>query len=172
MRIFILPTSYPDESNKVANIFIYEQAKMLAEQGHEIVVLHVKKLPSSNILSLIDHSIIRVDDGFSIRFTVKIKTFLEDRFPQFTRRNFIRTAFRLYEHAVEMVGIPDVIYGHFSCWAGRAATEIASKYGVPCVVMEHSGDFIKPGKKLSKVLIKCLGEKLALQIDLFVFRII
>ena len=39
-------------------------------------------------------------------------------------------------------GYPDVIYSHFSCWAGYTAVELGKKHHIPVVNIEHFNKFI------------------------------
>ena len=143
MKIFFIPTSYPDSQHPQRDIFIYEQAKELARRGHEIVILHVQKLPSKSFFSPIDNRIIQLDDGFAIRFMTKQKTIMEGKLPGFNRDSFVASVKRLYAYALSIVGAPDVIYAHFSCWAGYAASLLSKEYGVPLVSIEHYGHYLK-----------------------------
>lgn len=143
MKIFFLPTSYPDKDNPQRDIFIYEQAKELANRGHEIIVLHVKKLPSKNIYKIVNSKISHCDDGFAKRLVIQQKTFMETRLSLFNRRNFVKSVFKLYSYAVSIYGNPDVIYAHFSIWAGYAGSLISEKYHVPLVTIEHFSEFMK-----------------------------
>lgn len=142
MRIFILPTSYPDKTNPKKNIFIYEQAKELASRGHEVVVLHISKQPTSSFFSKLSNDIVKCDDGFSIRYCLIQKTLFEGYLTLYNKNTFINNAIRLYEYAIKDVGIPDVIYAHFSCWAGCAGAYISKRYGIPLVTIEHFGGFL------------------------------
>ena len=155
MRVFILSPTYPDSEFPAANIFVYEQAKELANIGHEIIVLHVKRLPTNQVFLRIDKSIKTYNDGFSVRYCLLQKTIAESKYPLINKRAFINSAEELYKYAVNEVGIPDVIYAHFSCWAGYAAGVLSQKYGIPVVTLEHYSGFVKE-KKLPRTLKSCV----------------
>lgn len=142
MKIMFIPTSYPDKENPVKNIYIYEQAKALAELGHQIIVLHVQKQPSRALFRLMNTSIQYNDDGFAVRYSKKMRTFWEGRFPGLNRGSFVRSMKQLFSAALKKEGCPDVIYSHFSCWAGYAAVELGRKYNIPVVNIEHYNKFI------------------------------
>lgn len=158
MKIFIIPTSYPDFEFPVKDIFIYEQAKALSELGHSVVILHVKKMSSRKFFFHIDSDISKIDDDFAIRYSKNIKTLIEDRFPLINRDKFVEGMRELYLKAVSEQGKPDVLYAHFSCWAGYAATNISKEYNVPCVTLEHYSGLVKPGMKVPKTIIGGLKE--------------
>ncbi len=156
MKIFVLPTSYPDDQNPVANIFIYEQVKALAALGHEIVVLHVKKLSSTKFLSSADSSVKVYRDDAALRYKTEVKTFMENKFPKANRKNFISAMRRLYHQAELENGKPDVLYAHFSCWAGYAASQIAKERNIPCMCLEHYSGFMEPA--VHKTFVKGLQQ--------------
>ncbi len=158
MKILFMPTSYPDKQNPVKNIFIYEQAKALAAMGHDVCVTHVKKLPSRAIFSKADRKIYKVDDGFAVRYTTNQKTFKESTFPRMSRNAFLKSMRRVFVHALNDWGKPDVIYSHFSCWAGYSAVKLGKEYGIPVVNIEHYSAFIR--ENVNKVLLDGLKETL------------
>lgn len=154
MKIFILPTSYPNERHPQKDIFIFEQAKQLAHMGHQVTVLHTEKLSTKELLCPLDKSIKVVDDGFAVRYTTQQKTFMESKFPLLSKSAFLRNAEKLYSAAVKEQGKPDVIYAHFSQWAGYAGGVISQRYGVPLVTIEHFSGLVRD--KLPTSLTKCV----------------
>ena len=156
MKIFFLPTSYPNKKNPQKSIFVYEQAKQLALMGHEITVLHVEKLPSRDIFKFINNKVSVIDDGFAVRYTIQQKTFMEERIPELNKHSFLKNVEKLFECALYEQGKPDVIYAHFSRWAGYAGAKLSSKYNIPLVTMEHFGGLLK--KNISVSLKKCVIE--------------
>ena len=166
MRILLVPTSYPDEQNTTRNVFIYEQAVALSNAGHDIRVLHPQKLPSKRVLSRINYEIKTHYDGYAIRFSRPVKTFMEKRIVAFNKNLFINTIYDLYDCATLDGWKPDVIYAHFSCWAGFAAVELGKKNSIPVVVMEHFSGYMNE-KSLSPKLIDGL-EYVAKNADAFI----
>lgn len=156
MKIFFLPTSYPNEKNPQKSIFVYEQAKQLAKMGHEIIVLHVEKLPTRTLFQTINKKIEVLDDIFALRFTIQQKTFFEDKFPELNKHIFLENVEKLFDYALKEKGRPDVIYAHFSRWAGYAGSQISNRYQIPLVTMEHFSGLVKGG--ISDGLKKCIKE--------------
>ena len=171
MKILIIPTSYPDEQNRVRNVFIYEQAVALAKAGHDVRVLHPQKQPSRQLFSRMNNEIRTIREDYAIRYCCPVKTFMADRFVLFNKVLFVKAVYRLYDEAVADRWKPDVIYAHFSCWAGVAAVELGQKHKIPVVVMEHFSGYMcaKPQAKLVAGLdyvvknadaVVCVSEKL------------
>lgn len=150
MKIFVIPTSYPNEYNAVANIFVYEQVKALAKLGHEIVVLNVIKHGSKDIFKRIPKSVKIIKEQYCTRYAVECKTFLENHFSKYNCDVFCEKIMQLYEIAVKDCGKPDILYAHFSLYAGYAATKLKEKYNLPLVTLEHNGALMQ--KKLNSRL--------------------
>lgn len=144
MLVYVIPTSYPNPDNPVANSFVLEQVKALSEiDDCKIVVLNVQKQPSKYIIKKIDSTIHVVKDSYSTILRKKCKTFAEKRFPELNQRLFINELQKIYDKATELYGNPDVIYAHFYR-GGYSALKIKKKKIVPVVVMEHSGELMNP----------------------------
>ena len=142
MKILLVPTSYPDEANTIRNIFVYEQAKALSREGHEIRILHPQKQPSNKVLSKINKEISVHDDGYAVRFCRPVKTFMEGTFASINKILFLNAINDLYRCATADGWNPDVIYAHFSCWAGYAAVMLGKQHHIPVAVMEHYSGYM------------------------------
>lgn len=142
MLIFIVPTSYPNNDNPVANSFIKEQAIALSKvPGNKVVVLNIQKQPSVRFFKCIDKTIrTDEDDGVSV-VCIKHKTLLENRFVLSNQFLFNKAMNKLYKYAVCKYGKPDIIYAHFYS-AGYASLKMEKN--IPIVVLEHSGTLMHP----------------------------
>lgn len=159
MTIFILPISYPDAQHPTSSIFVYEQVRALAMQGHKIVVLHAQKQPTRHFLKPISRRIQTIDDGFATRYMLKTHTFLESKLTALNGWNFARKTMRLYKCAAAREGKPDVLYSHFSVNAGYAGMKIAKKFKIPHMVMEHNGAIVRGGlSKAYKKMLQCTAQ--------------
>lgn len=143
MLVFVIPTSYPNPENPVANSFVMEQVKALSMHSDcKIVVLNVQKKGTKKIFRSIDKNIHFVKNEEADIIRTKSKTFFEKKLMILNLLAFNISMKRLYEKAVERYGKPDIIYAHFYA-AAYSAIRIASKSNVPVVVMEHSGELMK-----------------------------
>ena len=160
MKIMVIPTGYPSDDNRATMLFVYEQAKALANAGNEVSILHVQRQPSRMLLKKVDTRIQVLDDGFATRYFTRLKTFAMHTFPRLLRHNFEKKMRQLFLYARERGEQPDVIYAHFSCWAGCAAIKIGQEFHIPVVTMEHYSEFIS-GKKMDAAYTQGLKETLA-----------
>lgn len=141
MLIFVVPTSYPNKDNPVANSFIEEQAIALSKvEGNKVVVLNVQKQPSSSFLKKIDKTIGFTEVGAVSIIYAKHKTLSEKHLVLSNQYAFDKAMARLYKCAVDKYGKPDVIYAHFY---SAAYSSLKMESSVPVVVLEHSGDLMQ-----------------------------
>lgn len=154
MKILFIPTSYPDETNPVRDVFIYEQAVALSKAGHDIRILHPQKQPSKKIFSRIKKDVKIHVEEYATRYSCPVKTFMEERLFALNKVLFVNVVKKLYAQATADGWTPDVIYAHFSCWAGNAAVNLGKKHKIPVVVMEHFSGYMSdyPRSKLVKGL--------------------
>lgn len=139
--VYVVPTSYPNPDNMVANSFVQEQVKAIKKTGCEVVVLNVQKQPTKLFFKRIDTKIYKDYDGVSTVYRCKCKTFVEKSFPLLNQIFFSFAMKRLYRSAVIDGKKPDVVYAHFFK-AGLSSLRIVKKDKIPVVVMEHSGELM------------------------------
>ena len=152
MNIMVIPTGFPSPENQATMLFVYEQVKALAACGEKITVLHVQRLPSSSALKRIDIRIKEYSENYGKRYFTRLKTFGMHVFPGINKNLFIKKMMDLFVYAWESGERPDVIYAHFSCWAGCAAVQIGRKYHIPVVSIEHYSGFMEDGIEKSYVM--------------------
>ena len=140
LKIFVLPSWYPPNEGA----FFEQHSQALTKKGAEVTVLAVNNVGPLNF-------IMSRGKGTSISkfaFNQGIKEYRRIClvWPKSYFRNikhWIEAAVSLYENVSAKEGQPDFIQVHSSMWAGAAAAQIKKKYGVPYVLTEHRGRFIK-----------------------------
>lgn len=143
MKLFVFTSSYPNEINKSAGIFVWEQCQALAKLGHKVVVLDVSGLGYKFWDNRAAFKLKKCIDGQCVCYSKHYRALMEDRMP---RRTYFLTrvcASKLYKIAKEEQGKPDCVIGHFTFSAGAIATEIAKKNNVPCIIVEHYSMFLQ-----------------------------
>lgn len=160
MLIFIVPTSYPNKDNPVANPFIEEQAIALSKiPGNKVVVLNVQKQPSSYFFKSIDRHIDFVENGAISIVSMKKKTLMEKRLVLWNQFAFDKAMKKLYVDAVNRFGKPDVIYAHFY---NAAYSALKMEKDVPVVVLEHAGELMQNKIDFRR---RCILKKVVKQSD-------
>lgn len=142
MKIFVIPSVYPNDVNPNLGIYIHNQCIGLIELGHEIIVLDASGYKYTNWC----HSSIRGINSFKIDgvkvYSTHYKDLLNTRFPYYSIYNYLKGLWRLYKIALKENGEPDLIHAHFSHIAGYGAYCISSKTGIPYIVTEHHSLFL------------------------------
>lgn len=161
MLIFVVPTSYPNKDNPIANSFVEEQAVSLSKiPDNKVVVLNVQKQPSSRFFKHVDKSVEIVEKEAVSIVCTKHKTLLEKRLILSNQFAFDGAVKKLYKHAVDKYGKPDVIYAHFY---SAAYSILKIEKNIPVVVLEHSGGIMQNKLNIrSRYILKkavCLCDK-------------
>ena len=133
-----MPTSYPNIDNPIANSFVKEQVSALTKENLDIVVLNVRKQPTSKLFKKVDEGIGFENDGCTDIVYKRQKTFAEKCFAILNQMLFNHSMKRIYQAAVNKFGVPDLIYAHFY-GAAVSAIKITKGQNIPIVTLEHSG---------------------------------
>ena len=131
MKIFIVSRGYPSDKYVTNGIFEFDQAKALAEAGHQVVFLAV------------DLRSIRRKRKFGRESFEKNGVFVEainvpcGKIPQGLLRAVRKTALKkLYKSCEKKYGKPDIIHSHFLEISYTAAQVLSGK-NIPMVMTEH-----------------------------------
>lgn len=153
MLIFVIPTSYPNENNPVANCFIEEQMRYLsADKDNNYIILNVQKQSTSTLFKRIDKNIYEDHKDYDINLIhTKSKTVVESKFPLLNYFIFTNSLRKLYFYAIKKYGVPDLIYAHFYN-AACSAYSIVGK-SIPIVTMEHSGEIMEKNISFTKKML-------------------
>lgn len=152
MKIFVIPSGYPNKYNKNSCIYIHEQIKKLQSQDVEIVIL--------------DASAYRVDKWMDKNcFKIERKTFegvniislhyfglMQSRLPRLNMLLYNIQLKSIYKKAVQIYGKPDILHAHFSFLSGYATYKLSKQYNIPYIVTEHYSLFLQ--QKLNKYIKK------------------
>ena len=131
MKVFIISRGYPSDKYVTNGIFEFDQAKALAEAGHQVVFLAV------------DLRSIRRKRKFGRESFEKNGVFVEainvpcGKIPQGLLRAVRKTALKkLYKSCEKKYGKPDIIHSHFLEISYTAAQVLSGK-NIPMVMTEH-----------------------------------
>ena len=171
MKIFVVPSVYPNDVNSNYGIYVHNQCKGLVELGHEIIVLDA----SGYNFNYWNHSSIRgihnyEKDGVRI-YSSHYRDLMNTRLPYYSIKKFMIGLNKIFKIASRENGRPDLLHAHFSHIAGYGAYNISCETGIPYVVTEHHSlllnDHINPIiKKNLKLVVDnsnafiCVSEQL------------
>ena len=137
MKILFVTRGFPSEENLMDGKYEAVQAKALAAKGHDVTVLAVKyrnffthafswsKIKQRFVDGVNVYECNRYNFYNSVVHFHKIDMLLRQK--QF---------FRVFNHVVRQIGLPDVVHAHIIQWAAPAVI-IKEKYHLPFVITEH-----------------------------------
>lgn len=146
MKILIISRGYPTKKYPMHGIFEYDQAKVIAKLGHEVIYASVdmrsirrwrkwgiEKFERDGVLVYgINYPLGRIPENMLTYFTVQgLK--------------------RLYKKIEKESGKPDVIHAHFT-GMGYGGAKLKRITGIPLIITEHSSGMMS--KTINKNLIK------------------
>ncbi|WP_115726941.1 glycosyltransferase [Actinomyces culturomici] len=147
MRVCFVPSWYPRPSAPFNGTFFREQARMLADAGHDVSVLSAEPVRAES-RDWIVRPRLAIEDGLRV-VRVDLPTLprgarlLEERL----HRSLLARAARLLEHEV---GTPHVVHGHTVFPGGTSAAFLAERWGAPLVLTEHRPSSISAPAFLSR----------------------
>lgn len=137
LRIFMMPSGYPNNLYPQANVFLKEQAIALSKAGAEVIVLNVAQKTIRNILDKTPPKIqVKEYEGVT-EYSIWVYTFKTEKLKGIYIETCKSAMAKLYRYACVKRGVPDLIYAHFAFYAGLIAREIVSNDNIPIVTQEH-----------------------------------
>lgn len=135
MKIFIIPSWYPNRRNAGQGSFIREQAVALRKMGHEVIVLSVQMRRADTLFQK-QETYTTETEGVIAHYQEKA-FFYPGKLFSINQLLFTESLQKLFAQALALHGRPDVLYAHFSYPAGFAAAQLSMEYQLPLVVEEH-----------------------------------
>lgn len=131
-------------SEPYANVFQYEQAKAMANDGHTVGVISVGFITLRYLFRRYSYHKIESFDNLNI-FRLYVRSLSLERFsPVSSSANrYVELFSEVYESYKDLHGLPDVIYAHNFLYAGLMANYAREKDGVPYGLTEHSSAFLR-----------------------------
>ncbi len=171
MNLYIIPAWYPQNDDDVIGIFFREQAKALADRGHNVTVIHIEPLSVTRVMSEKWHSERIWQDGkvrtifhkIIIPIPAKIGG-LQDKYISNLFYSIINK--QIQNDKASGLSAPDLIHSHVSHSCAYYCIEAAKKLSLPLVVTEHySGLVLGTASEKDYARVKSTIE----QSDAFVF---
>ena len=134
MHILEIPSFFPP----CGGLFCLDQAKALANLGHEVRILSNVQLGLTvNTKPFFTYPIGRyehVQDGIPV-----IQSYQRGipKAIHYNVRHWVTIVCSMFADYVQKYGKPDILHAHCAKWAGYVAMMIGRKYGIPYVITEH-----------------------------------
>lgn len=137
MKIFFVPSGYPNELYPLANCFLKEQVIALSKANHEIIILNVaqksfKKIPVKTNKNITVSKYEKITE-----YKCWIYSFFQEKYPNIYIYRCEKALKKLFALAIKECGKPDVIYAHFGFYAGYVMGKLCQEYNIPLVTQEH-----------------------------------
>ena len=137
MKIFFVPSGYPNELYPFANSFLKEQVDALSKANHEIIVLNVAQKSFKKLAVKTDKRISVTQNENITEYKCWIYTFRQEKYPNIYVDKCEKALKKLFSLALHEHGKPDVVYAHFGFYAGYVMGKLCHAHGIPLVVQEH-----------------------------------
>lgn len=134
MHILEIPSFFPP----YGGLFCLDQAKALADLGHEVRILSNVQLGVTigwkDYLTLPWHRYEHEMEGITVCQSY------QRGIPRVVRPNvkrWVSIVHSMFRDYIAKYGIPDILHAHCAKWAGYAAMQLSEEYGIPYVITEH-----------------------------------
>jgi L-malate glycosyltransferase len=139
MKIFVVPSWYPDSENSLRGIFFKEQVHALKKEGMDIVVLYPEIWSIKTFIKQKPGVFCEIEEGIKT-YRYKGYNFIP-RVPWIAYHIYRARLKKLFSLAIKREGKPDLVHAHSLIWGGVAVAELAENHSIPLVVTEHSSAF-------------------------------
>ncbi|MDZ4168037.1 MAG: glycosyltransferase [Coriobacteriia bacterium] len=136
MRVLVIPSWYPSDTNPTAGIFIQQQVQALSDAGLDVAVLHVE--PGAVAFE----PTTSLEDGATVVRAGIVASGAYERY--FGYRKAGQLAFDALRAGW---GDPDIVHVQALWPAGLIARDIKRSTGIPFVVTEHSEEYLAHSKR-------------------------
>lgn len=137
MKILFIPRGWPSKQHPQWGIFERDQAIALSKLGHKVYYLILDLRPQTGFRKF---GITReVEDGV-VKYIYYAGTCWVEPLKKFSLNLQFKVIealfFRLVKHVIKKEGEPDIVYGHYLRYCGRALA-VKRRFGIPAVGIEH-----------------------------------
>ena len=142
MKIYIIPAWYPSNERDLNGIFVRQQAHALADNGHDVTVIHIEPLSFTKLLRQLKHDIRLWQDGnvrtIFHKVIIPIPGKLADTQDKYISKLFYKIIQdQIEKDKAEGLNAPDVLHAHVSHSCAYYCLYAKEKLNIPLVVTEH-----------------------------------
>lgn len=142
MNIYIVPAWYPQNNEDITASFFREQAKALADRGHNVTVIHIEPLSVTRVLSKPWHYRSVWQDGKVRTVFHKVIVPVIAKFSKLQDKYISNLFYKIIKQQIDEdnaqgIAAPDLIHAHVSHSCAYYCVYGAKKLNIPLVVTEH-----------------------------------
>ncbi|KPK82866.1 MAG: hypothetical protein AMS27_13760 [Bacteroides sp. SM23_62_1] len=147
--MLVIPSWYPPDGG----FFFKEHSEALAGAGCEADIL-VNRIVGLRRLRRVKKGewgkfVVRNENGLRVIRSIYYKIPWNEKL---NIKRWVKSTLRLFHTYHKLFGMPDLVLAHSVTWAGLAAAEIHSKYGIPYLVTEHRSFFVQRTEAARKMV--------------------
>lgn len=143
MKVLVIPSWYPNGTDKLMGIYHKEYAYALTKMGIDVDMLYVYRQRLSNPFKYLFMKKREIDIEETYKVYKILMLDVEKLNIKLFVRNYINKLDKLYNEYIKENGKPDILHAEVTFPAGYAVCLLGKKYNIPVVVTEHSSNFMK-----------------------------
>ncbi len=143
MKVLVIPSWYPNGTDKLMGIYHKEYAYALTKMGIDVDMLFVYRQRLSNPIKYIFMKKREVDIEETYKVYKIMMMDIEKINIKLFVKNYVKKLDKLYKEYINNNSKPDILHAEVTFPAGYAVCVLGKKYNIPVVVTEHSSGFIK-----------------------------
>lgn len=143
MKVLVIPSWYPNGTDKLMGIYHKEYAYALTKMGIDVDMLFVYRQRLSNPIKYIFMRKREVDIEKTYKVYKIMMLDIEKINIKLFVKNYVKKLDKLYNEYVKLNGKPDILHAEVTFPAGYAVCVLGKKYNIPVVVTEHSSGILK-----------------------------
>lgn len=138
MHVLVIPTWYPNGSDKLIGIYHKEFTESLVKNGVKANILYIDRQPISHPIKYLFMK--KYDCIKENNYNTYIKKMFDIRRISYSMsiNNYCKSLEKAFIKYVKENGKPDILHAQVTIPAGYAACVLGKKYNIPVVVTEHS----------------------------------
>ena len=138
MHVLVIPTWYPNGSDKLIGIYHKEYCEALAKSGVKVNMLYIDRQLISHpfrYLKMNKNEVIKEKN-----YNTYIRKMFDIRRISYSLslKNYCKSLEKAFKKYIKINGMPDVLHAQVTIPAGYATCKLGKKYNIPVVVTEHS----------------------------------
>jgi glycosyltransferase involved in cell wall biosynthesis len=142
MKLFIIPAWYPQNKDDITASFFREQAHALADNGHDVTVIHIEPVSFSKLLRQPKHDIRLWQDGNVRTIFHKVIVPIPGKFADAQDKYISKLFYKIIQDQIEKdkaegLSGPDILHAHVSHSCAYYCLYAKEKLNIPLVVTEH-----------------------------------
>lgn len=142
MKLYIIPSWYPEDENDITACFFREQAHALADYGHDVTVLHIEPISVTELVKRPFHETRQWQDGTVRTIFHKVIVPIPAKAGDIQEKYISNLFLKIIKKQIEEdkkngSSAPDILHAHVSHSCAFYCLKASKKLNISLVVTEH-----------------------------------